>query len=308
MSTYQAIPKEWRREITMIDVKDMTLTYPSGKGVFNLNFSVAEGKVTGYLGPNGSGKTTTIRALLGFMAPDRGTCTIKGMDAVKDAPEIQKILGYVPGEITFLDGMRGDEFLRFLGQMRKSHNRKYVDSLLERFELDPSSKIRKLSKGNKQKLAIIAALIHDPRILILDEPTSGLDPLMQKRFVDLIREEKDKGKTILMSSHIFEEVDKTCDDVIIIREGRIVLQSDVVSLSRSSVVRYHLRSAEIMRAREILGGKFALEDSGDALEILVPKESVDLFIKSLSSVEVTSLESKAQSLEDLFMQYYDKEA
>lgn len=292
----------------MIDVKDMTLTYPSGKGVFDLNFSVAEGKVTGYLGPNGSGKTTTIRALLGFMAPDRGTCTIKGMDAVKDAPEIQKILGYVPGEITFLDGMRGDEFLRFLGQMRKSHNRKYVDSLLERFELDPSSKIRKLSKGNKQKLAIIAALIHDPGILILDEPTSGLDPLMQKRFVDLIREEKEKGKTILMSSHIFEEVDKTCDDVIIIREGRIVHQSDVVSLSRTSVVRYHLRSSDMRRAREILGGKFALEDSGDVLEILVPKESIDQFIKSLSTVEVFSLESKAQSLEDLFMQYYDKEA
>lgn len=291
----------------MIDVADMTLTYPSGKGVFNLNFSVTEGKVTGYLGPNGSGKTTTIRALMGFMAPDKGRCMINGLDAVKDAPRIQKILGYVPGEISFLDGMKGSEFLRFLSQMRKTESRKYVDSLLERFELDPSSKIRKLSKGNKQKLAIIAALIHDPRILILDEPTSGLDPLMQKRFVDLIREEKEKGKTILMSSHMFEEVDKTCDDVIIIREGRIVHQSDVVSLSRTSVVRYHLKSTDMRRAKEILTSKFTVEDLDGILEVVIPKDSIDFFIKSLSTMEITLLESRAQSLEDLFMQFYDKE-
>lgn len=208
----------------------MTLTYPSGKGDFDLDFRIKEGTVTGYLGPNGAGKTTTIRALMGFMAPDSGFCKIDGLDAVSQAPAIQRILGYVPGEITFLEGMKGQEFLKFMGQMRGVHNKKYVDELFERFDVDPTGKIKKLSKGNKQKLAIIAAFMHDPKVLVLDEPTSGLDPLMQKRFVELIKDEKKKSKTILMSSHIFEEVEKTCDDVIIIRDGRIVHASDVEGL------------------------------------------------------------------------------
>lgn len=291
----------------MIEVSKMTLTYPSGKGVFDLDFMIKEGTVTGYLGPNGAGKTTTIRALMGFMAPDSGFCKIGGLDTVKKAPEIQKILGYVPGEITFLEGMKGQEFLKFMGQMRGVHNKKYVDELFERFDVDPSGKIKKLSKGNKQKLAIIAAFMHDPKVLVLDEPTSGLDPLMQKRFVELIKDEKKKGKTILMSSHIFEEVEKTCDDVIIIRDGRIVHASDVEGLSKSSVVRYHVRVADVDVAREALQAEFAVEGVNGALEVLVPKERVDAFVKALSRFETVHLESRAQTLEDLFMQYYNKE-
>lgn len=292
----------------MIDVSKLTLTYPNGKGVFDLDFKINAGKVTGYLGPNGAGKTTTIRALMGFMAPDRGTCTIGGLDAIKQAPEVQKILGYVPGEITFLEGMKGHEFLKFLGQMRGAYDKKYLDELFNRFDVDPSGKIKKLSKGNKQKIAIIAAFMHDPKVLVLDEPTSGLDPLMQKRFVELIKDEKKKGKTILMSSHIFEEVDKTCDDVIIIRDGKIVHQSDVESLSKASVVRYHVRAKSIAYASSLLTSKFNVTNHGDVLEVMVPKEQIDMFIKMLATIEVLYLDSKPQTLEDLFMQYYSKEA
>ncbi|HAS72927.1 MAG TPA: ABC transporter ATP-binding protein [Clostridiales bacterium UBA8960] len=291
----------------MIEVSKLTLTYPSGKGVFDLNFKISEGKVTGYLGPNGAGKTTTIRAIMGFMAPNSGLCKVNGLDCVKQAPEIQRILGYVPGEIAFLDGMKGQEFLKFLSQMRGTNNKKYVDELFERFDVDPTGKIKKLSKGNKQKLAIIAAFMHDPKVLVLDEPTSGLDPLMQKRFVELIKDEKKKGKTILMSSHIFEEVEKTCDDVIIIRDGRIVHASDVASLSKASVVRYHVGVSDVDVARGVLSTDYAVTSAGDALEVMVPKEKVDAFVKALAGMEVLQLESKAQTLEDLFMQYYNKE-
>lgn len=291
----------------MIQVSNMTLTYPSGKGVFDLNFKIGEGKVTGYLGPNGAGKTTTIRALMGFMAPDRGYCQIGALDAVRDASEIQRILGYVPGEIAFLEGMKGYDFLRFMEKMRGVRHKKLLDDLFERFDLDPSGKIKKLSKGNKQKLAIIAAFMHDPKVLVLDEPTSGLDPLMQKRFVDLVKDEKKRGKTILMSSHIFEEVDKTCDDVIIIRDGRIVHQSDVASLNKSSVVRYHVKTSDLEGASEVLSRDYTVTFVDDLLEVVVPKDGIDGFVKTLSHMELHHLASKAQTLEDLFMTYYDKE-
>lgn len=291
----------------MIEVSKLTLTYPSGKGVFDLDFKISEGKVTGYLGPNGAGKTTTIRAIMGFMAPNRGFCKVNGLDSVTQAPEIQRILGYVPGEIAFLDGMKGHDFLKFLSRMRGTNNKKYVDELFDRFDVDPTGKIKKLSKGNKQKLAIIAAFMHDPKVLVLDEPTSGLDPLMQKRFVGLVKDEKKKGKTILMSSHIFEEVEKTCEDVIIIRDGRIVHASDVASLSKTSVMRYHVGVTDVDAARGILSTDYAVTSAGDALEVMVPKERIDAFVKTLSVMEVLQLESKAQTLEDLFMQYYNKE-
>lgn len=163
------------------------------------------------------------------------------------------------------------------------------------------------SDVNLEQLAIIAAFMHDPKVLVLDEPTSGLDPLMQKRFVELIKDEKKKGKTILMSSHIFEEVEKTCDDVIIIRDGRIVHASDVASLSKASVVRYHVGVTDVDVARGVLLTDYAVTDAGDALEVMVPKEKVDAFVKTLAGMEILQLESKAQTLEDLFMQYYNKE-
>lgn len=293
----------------MIEVKNLTLTYPNGKGVFNLDFKVNKGTVVGYIGPNGAGKTTTIRALLGFMTPIEGSCSIDGLDSFDNAMDIQKKLGYVPGEISFIENMNGDEFLKFMNDMRGTKDLSKQNELIELFELNTKGKIKKFSKGMKQKLGIVSAFMHDPEILILDEPTSGLDPLMQKRFIDLIRREKACGKTILMSSHIFEEVEKTCDEVIIIKEGYIVHKSDVQTLKSSQRKGFIIKTTDNEQTIKSLG-KGNIEASvinGDSLEVYVRGDDVDHFIKTISKHEVKNFTVKTQTLEDLFMKYYGKE-
>ena len=208
--------------MSMLEVDRLTRNYGGGKGVFDLIFRVEEGQVFGFLGPNGAGKTTTIRHLMGFLRPQTGGCRVDGMDCWHDRARIQRELGYIPGEIAFFDDMTGEEFLRFLEKYRGRAAASHRAELLEMFELAPKGKIKKMSKGMKQKLGIVAAFLHDPHILLLDEPTSGLDPLMQNRFIQLLDAEKARGKTILLSSHIFEEVECTCDRVGIIRAGRLV--------------------------------------------------------------------------------------
>lgn len=263
----------------------------------------------GYLGPNGAGKTTTIRILLGFMQPDSGTSSIGGLDCSNNAPKIQKILGYIPGEIAFLNDMNGDEFLKFMNDMRGIKDTSRQKELIEMFELDPKGKIKKFSKGMKQKLGIITAFMHNPDVLILDEPTSGLDPLMQNRFVELILNEKAKGKTILMSSHIFEEVEKTCDNVLIIKDGRIVKQSDVLTLKHSQRKGFVIKFADATSASLLLksSGFEVLAMANDTVEIFVTGENVDRFIKMVAQCTVLNLDVKTQSLEDIFMHFYDKE-
>ncbi|MDD5018266.1 MAG: ABC transporter ATP-binding protein [Eubacteriales bacterium] len=293
----------------MIEVNGLTLIYPSGKGVFEIDFLVKKSKIAGYLGPNGAGKTTTIRALMGFMQPNSGTCSIGGLDCMKNAPIIQKRLGYIPGETAFFDGMDGDEFLKFMCDMRGTKDAARQKQLIDMFELDPKGKIRKFSKGMKQKLGIVAAFMHDPDVLILDEPTSGLDPLMQNRFVELILGEKEKGKTILMSSHIFEEVEKTCDTVLIIRDGRIAAQSDVKTLKNSQRKGFVLRPADIESAMKALkaAGFEVKRLPGDTVEAVVTGDQVDRFIKTAAQLNVLDLDVKTQTLEDVFMQFYGKE-
>lgn len=293
----------------MIDVKQLTLKYPSGKGVFDLDFSVKKGEVMGYLGPNGAGKTTTIRALMGFMQPNSGICTIGGLDCIKNATEIQKILGYIPGEIAFLNDMNGDEFLKFMNEMRGTKDTSRQKELMEMFEIEPKGKIKKYSKGMKQKIGIITAFMHNPDVLILDEPTSGLDPLMQNRFVELILNEKANGKTILMSSHMFEEVEKTCDNVLIIKDGRIVKQSDVQTLKNAQRKGFSIKTADVSTTLSLLKNRgFQVSVTADnTLEVFVTGENVDSFIKTLAQSTVLSFDVKSQSLEDIFMQFYSKE-
>ncbi|MDD2620603.1 MAG: ABC transporter ATP-binding protein [Syntrophomonadaceae bacterium] len=293
----------------MIDVIGLVLKYSNGKGIFDLNFSVDEGEVMGYLGPNGAGKTTTIRALLGFMQPNSGTCLIGVLDCTDNAPEIQTTLGYIPGEIAFLDGMNGNEFLKFMNDMRNTKDLSRQNQLIEMFELDTKGKIKKFSKGMKQKLGIVTAFMHNPSVLILDEPTSGLDPLMQNRFVELIMEEKKKGKTILMSSHRFEEIERTCDNVLIIKDGRIVEQSDVHSLKNKQ------RRGFIIKPQDITPAILALKSAGfevkeaayNTIEVFITGEDVDRFIKTAAQFTILNFDVKNQSLEDIFMKFYGRE-
>ncbi|HCB67478.1 MAG TPA: ABC transporter ATP-binding protein [Acholeplasmataceae bacterium] len=293
----------------MIEVKNMTMKYPSGKGVFSLGFSVKKGEVMGYLGPNGAGKTTTIRALLGFMVPNEGICLIDGLDCFKDATRIQKSLGYIPGEISFFDDMNGDEFLKMLQDLRGIKDTTRQKELLDLFELDPSGKIKKFSKGMKQKLGIVSAFMHNPDVYILDEPTSGLDPIMQNRFIELILEEKKKGKTILMSSHIFEEVEKTCDNVIIIKEGRIVVKSDVHTLKSTQRNGYDFKVKNHVEAVELLKQKGfeAEEQLNNLIRVYVTGDTIDQFFKVLSQFTILEFHEINQTLEDVFMQYYGGE-
>lgn len=292
----------------MIEVKNLTMTYPSGKGIFDVSFTVKQGEIMGYLGPNGAGKTTTIRALLGFMYPDRGIASINGLDCWSKAPEIQKTLGYIPGEIAFPDGMSGDEFLKFMNEMRGTKDTMLQNRLLEMFELDPKGKIKKFSKGMKQKLGIVAAFMHDPQVLVLDEPTSGLDPLMQNRFVELVLSEKQKDKTILMSSHMFEEVEKTCDNVLIIKDGHIVEQSDVQTLKASQRKGYVIKTKEAGAMVQALKSEgFEACTAEDTVEVFIIAQDADRFIKTTAQFSVTDLDVKAQTLEDVFMQFYSRE-
>lgn len=224
--------------MSAITIEHLVRDYGGGKGVFDLSFHVDQGEAFGFLGPNGAGKTTTIRHLMGFLKPESGKCTIGGLDCWSERDRVQARLGYIPGEISFFDDMTGTEFLRFMARYRKMDASGRREELLERFELDPRGKIKKMSKGMKQKLGIVAAFMHDPDILILDEPTSGLDPLMQSRFVRLVAEEKEHGKTILMSSHMFEEVERTCDRIGIIRGGALIAVDSTEALRERHIRSY----------------------------------------------------------------------
>ena len=269
--------------MSVIKVESLVRDYGGGKGVFDISFHVKQGEAFGFLGPNGAGKTTTIRHLMGFLKPKSGSCTMGGLDCWRDRDKVQARLGYIPGEISFFEDISGAEFLKFIAEYRRIGTQNRKGELLERFELNPKTKIKKMSKGMKQKLGIVAAFMHDPDILILDEPTSGLDPLMQSRFIDLIADEKKHGKTILMSSHMFEEVERTCDRVGIIRQGRMVAVDDAAALRER-----HTRNYTVTLANESDAQAFAADFSG---------------IQNGLEVTVTT----KQSLEEIFMNYYGGE-
>ena len=263
--------------MSMLEVDRLTRDY-GGKGVFDLTFRVGEGEVFGFLGPNGAGKTTTIRHLMGFIHPQAGSCRIDGMNCWRDRARIQRELGYIPGEIAFFDEMTGEEFLRFLEEYRGRAGAGRKAELLEMFELAPKGKIKKMSKGMKQKLGIVAAFMHDPRILLLDEPTSGLDPLMQNRFIQLLDAEKARGKTILLSSHIFEEVERTCDRVGIIRAGRLVSDEPVETL-RGRYLRSYTVTLESPEQAAAFARDFAGEQNGLQVTVRAQKSLENIFLE-----------------------------
>jgi len=269
----------------MIQVKDLTMQYPNGKGVFDVDFTVEAGQTIGFLGPNGAGKTTTIRCILGFMRGQKGECLIDGKDCFDNAPENMKDVGYIAGEPAFPSGMTGMEYLNFLCEIRGLKDKARMHELIELFDFDPKRKIKEMSKGMKQKTAIVAAFMHDPAILILDEPSSGLDPLMQNKFVELILDAKKRGKTILMSSHMFDEVEKTCESVFIIKDGRIVARDLVKNLKKLQAITF------------VVNGKTTQ----------VPHTDVDKFIKQIAKTKVESISIQEPTLENIFMDLYKKE-
>lgn len=226
--------------MNVIEINNLTKDFGNSKGIFDLSFSLKQGEVVGFLGSNGAGKTTTIRHLMGFIKADNGSAKILNMDCFKNAYSVQEKIGYLPGEIAFMDNMTGAEFIHFMADMKNITDLQYARELIAYFDIDTKIKIKKMSKGMKQKIGLIIAFMQDTPILILDEPTTGLDPLMQTKFVDLIKKEKAKGKTILMSSHIFEEIENTCERIVMIKDGRLVADENINAMRNKMNKHYEI--------------------------------------------------------------------
>lgn len=291
----------------IIELSHLTKDYGKGRGAFDISFSVEPGQAFGFLGPNGAGKTVTMRNLMGFIQPDSGLAQIKGKNCFTQRALIQSSLGYLPGEIACMDEMTGIAFLNFMARMKNISNPSRMNELIDYFELDAKSKIRKMSKGTKQKVGLICAFMSQPEILLLDEPTSGLDPLMQSKFIDLVLEEKKKGTTIFLSSHIFEEIERTCDRVAFIRKGHLIAVDSMESIQQT---RKHIYSITFQDQDDCVTylkkHPSACKTGCETIEIPV-EGCVDAFLKNLATYRVYKLFSRTQTLEELFMHFYESD-
>jgi ABC-2 type transport system ATP-binding protein len=290
----------------IINTTKLTKYYGKQLGIAEVDLAVNRGEVFGYLGPNGAGKTTTIRTLLDFIRPSGGSAAIFGLDARQGSVAIHRRVGYLNGELALYDDMTGEELLRYLGNLRGGLDWKYVKELASRFQCDLPRRIQGLSLGNKQKLGLLQAFMHKPELLILDEPTNGLDPLMQHQFYDLLNETKKEGRTIFLSSHILPEVEKVCDRVGIIRQGKLITVETIESLKSHSI-----RQLEIHFAAPVPGDKFTnipgVRDIviRDNLLTCTVVGSLDALVKAAARFEVANIISHEPSLEDIFMTYYN---
>ncbi len=292
----------------MIELNGLTKQFPNEKGIFDVTFSIPRGEVFGFLGPNGAGKSTTIRHLMGFMKPSKGTATIDGMDTWKDAAKIQKKIGYLPGEIAFLDGMDGIGFLQLVGGMRDLKNTAYRDQLIDRLQFDVKTPIRKMSKGMKQKVGIVAAFMHEPEVIILDEPTSGLDPLMQRIFIEIVMEQKEKGTTFLMSSHSFSEIERTCDRAAIIKDGKIVVVENIHDLQQKQRRLFDVTFATEVEAKRVKESNLEVVSVIDNRAEIAVQGDYNQFISALGDYKIRNIDIHEQNLEEVFLTYYDMEA
>ncbi|PSL05360.1 ABC-2 type transport system ATP-binding protein [Haloactinopolyspora alba] len=292
---------------TAIDVTGVVKTFGPVRALDGLDLNVATGEVHGFLGPNGAGKSTTIRVLLGLLRADSGTASLLGGDPWNEAVELHRRLAYVPGDVNLWPNLTGGEAIDLLGRLRGGLDPQRRADLLERFSLDPSKKGRTYSKGNRQKVALVAALAADVELLILDEPTSGLDPLMEAVFTECISEFMAEGRTVLLSSHILAEVEKLCDRVSIIREGRVVESGtldDLRHLTRTSVVTETDREPAGLAD---LPGVHEVVVNGNRTEFEVDTDHMDAALRHISGLGVRSLISQPPTLEELFMRHYGDE-
>ncbi len=298
----------------VIEIRNLTKDYGEGRGVFDVSFSVKKGECFGFLGPNGAGKSTTIRHLMGFSLPDSGETLLKGENSLKNRAKIMKGVSYVPGEVALPLALKGKEVIEEQMQLKGIKDRTILDKLIKDFEYDPELKCKEMSLGMKRKTAIICAFMSDPDIIILDEPSSGLDPEMQERFISLIEEEKKKGKTILLSSHIFEEVDACCDRIAVIKDGKIVSNFVADELKHKSVKQYKLtyennkEKEEAFKAFKKDGFKVdENEKSPLSFYIFVNEKDTNSFIKDMKKEGLIDFSEKKETLEDYFMSFYKEE-
>lgn len=302
--------------MSVINVERLTKDYGFGRGVFDVSIHVEKGEVFGFLGPNGAGKSTTIRHLMGFSKADDGKVEIFGKPTFGKYYEILKNVGYIPGEVALPAGLTGKEFLKMMQDLTGIYNNERLGMLLELFELDEASllgDVKRMSLGVKRKLAVVSAFMSDPEVLILDEPTSGLDPVMQERFIEFIHKEKERGKTILLSSHIFSEIDNTCDRIAIIKDGKIVSEFVANDLKHASKKYYTVDFKAEADKKKFLESSVGIEsltminDKENEISISIEDEDLNKTINLLSAVDVTKFSNRKESLEDYFMKFYKED-
>jgi ABC-2 type transport system ATP-binding protein len=287
-----------------ISVAGLTKSFGRTRALDGLDLEVSAGEVHGFLGPNGSGKSTTIRILLGLLRADGGSATLLGGDPWHDATALHRRLAYVPGDVTLWPNLSGGEVIDLLGRMRGGLNTRRKAELLERFDLDPRKKGRTYSKGNRQKVAVVAALASDVELLLLDEPTSGLDPLMEEVFRECIEQERRDGRTVLLSSHILAEVEALCDRVSIIRAGRTVETGTLAELRHLTRTSIAAELAAAPSGLDSLPGVHDLQVDGARVRFEVDTAELDGALKHLTSFGVRSLTSQPPTLEELFLRHY----
>lgn len=289
----------------VIETNKLTKKYGRARGISDINLQVQEGEIFGFIGPNGAGKSTTIRVLLNLIFPTSGTAAIMGLDCVKQTKQIKQQVGYLPGEVNYYGDMRIMDLFRYSAGFYRKDCSKRTKELISLFEVDPAKKIDSLSLGNKKKLGIIQALLHEPRLLILDEPSSGLDPLMQKIFFDVLQKENAKGATIFFSSHVLNEVQKLCHRVAIIKEGRILKVEEIEKLRRSQFKKINIEYSNEKYAQALPEHSVNFQSAGRSVQFLYNGAINDL-IRKLAETGVDNLWIEEPSLEEIFMHYYEK--
>lgn len=304
--------KENKKEIDLysekkeiIKVEHLTKDYGNGRGIFDISFTINKGEVFGFVGTNGSGKTTTIRHIMGFLKAREGSVEVLGLDAWKDSSEIKKYVSYIPGEIAFPDLNTGTLFLKSQAELLKLKDMTYANELISRLQLDTSANLKRMSKGMKQKTAIVAALMANKDILILDEPTTGLDPLMREVFLDIILEEKQKGKTILMSSQMFDELEITCDRVALILNGKIIDIADIEKLKNPTYRMYKIefKSPDDYQKFKKLKYEFIrFQDKYNQVTIKIEEKRLNKLFNDLKNYNLKFISEVKNNLERHFRQ------
>lgn len=293
--------------MAVIETSGLTKFYGDAPGIIDLDLEIRQGEIFGFIGPNGAGKSTTIRTLLNFLFPTRGSATVFGLDVVKDSEEIRRRVGYLPGDLAMYETMTAREFLTYFANLRRTDTRRMMEDLADRFDLLLDRKIKDYSTGNRQKVGVVNAFMHEPELLILDEPTAGLDPLMQQEFQDLVNEVRAEGRTIFLSSHILPEVDRIADRVGIVRESRLI-EVDTIEAFKASA---H-RTVTIQFAEPIDASGFAalpnvasVEARNDGSVVaLTVRGSIDAAIKKAAEYDVVSISTGSGELEEVFLSYY----
>jgi ABC-2 type transport system ATP-binding protein len=298
------------KEKNLIEIKNLTKDYGNNRGIFNIDLTINKGEMIGFVGTNGSGKTTTIRSILGFIKPTDGLVYVNGLEAWKNQAEIAKLVGYVPGEIAFPDLKTGTNFLKSQAEYKGIKDLSYADSLIKELQLDPRANLKRMSKGMKQKTALVAALMADAPIIILDEPTTGLDPLMRDAFLDIIKREHKKGKTIFMSSHMFNEMEETCDRVALISNGHIIDIADMHEIRNRDLIDFKIEFNDVdsFRKFETLGFKITrIQEKYNQYTIQIKKEQINDLFKALKSLNVKFISEVKYTLEKHFKEIMKEE-